>query len=502
MDWIKTVRAYALQHQREIVDLPNGVGLKYKDGQDVFWIQPGEPTSTLAIPPEGPDVEAMLAEHERVSDLRGRVIHVIEHFVAEQAAKIRFGPLGEWECFNPDDVVGSVTAGVELTRVVLRVGDDIGEALRWVHGALVQPTSEQIETYLSRPPILDALPLYDDGNWMVDAQVPDALPDPPEVSQPAPESPPLTPLTAERVRRIGQKADANVEEWFARPGVLAKRFDPGYYDPRVDGWIAPDRWTRLAIERLGGKEGQAAALILLRQGDERGREYGRRFMRRYKPRHEESEFAVAIAWMMRHEFPAEALEWFGPRAHENYDDLSYDDTRAGLGDPVAIHRLREEAAALDPTDCDGLYSMTLVWAPEERVRECHAYLSQWVRTERRMAPPNVWPFRVAAEFGWRDIGEGVSENPFFLPGLLTIDPGRAELYADGLWWAADFLLVWSRVAPSRYVAEVLVTIEEQGLVDRAAEAVQRMMPRQDRLDGRSKLETAIAFAWKRCEPYL
>lgn len=112
--------------------------------------------------------------------------------------------------------------------------------------------------------------------------------------------------------------------------------------------------------------------------------------------------------------------------------------------------------------------------------------------------------------GWRDVADALPENPYMLAGLLMRERRPDQFDEPGLLLAKDFLLVWSRLSPSTFLARLLATARGTdlfGLAERAARASAVGRPdvaknvdssldiyRQWELE----LRPGLAIGWTRC----
>jgi hypothetical protein len=112
--------------------------------------------------------------------------------------------------------------------------------------------------------------------------------------------------------------------------------------------------------------------------------------------------------------------------------------------------------------------------------------------------------------GWRDVADALPENPYLLPTLFTIDRRADQMDEPGMLLASGFMLAWSRLSPSPFLARLIATAHEADLVELAKEASRRSAVGKPEvaknlesgftivLAWHKELQTALAIAWKRC----
>ena len=101
MSWREQILAEARALGRVTHDAPLGVGIDFGDGGDVFWTLPGEVTSTVPAPAEGPgSVAEILDEYRRIDHLRARALHVLSHHLADLGIRVNRRRGGTGRCFR------------------------------------------------------------------------------------------------------------------------------------------------------------------------------------------------------------------------------------------------------------------------------------------------------------------------------------------------------------------------------------------------------------------
>ena len=84
MSWRERFVEYASSRKLSAVITVEGVGIEFTDGCDVFWLLPGEVTSSLPVLAGEHDVTALIGEFERIDRQRTSVLHVVRHDLAER----------------------------------------------------------------------------------------------------------------------------------------------------------------------------------------------------------------------------------------------------------------------------------------------------------------------------------------------------------------------------------------------------------------------------------
>ena len=148
--------------------------------------------------------------------------------------------------------------------------------------------------------------------------------------------------------------------------------------------------------------------------------------------------------------------------------------------------------------------------PAGQQHRVHQAILAWARASHRWAPPDDQPLRTARAMGWEDVADTLPENPCLLPTLLTIDRRPDQFDEPGMLSGAGFVLAWSRLSPSPFLARLVATAYESDLVEMAKEASRRSVVRKPEtaknlesaftvvVAWHKELQTALAIAWKRC----
>jgi hypothetical protein len=122
MDWKPRILARASAAGRQTLDLADGLGILFPDGNDVFWLLPGEVTSTVPVDVVA-DAEALWGIYDRVGGLRERVVHVVRHYLASVRVKTTRAPNGHWGIESEGGASSEMSVGADLTRRALEMDD-------------------------------------------------------------------------------------------------------------------------------------------------------------------------------------------------------------------------------------------------------------------------------------------------------------------------------------------------------------------------------------------
>ncbi|WP_165228558.1 hypothetical protein [Aquisphaera insulae] len=142
MNWRAQLEAYAVREDRPVLSVPEGVGLEFSDGNDVFWMLPGEATSSTWIAETEPNAAALLDEFRTIDRLRTTVLHVIRHDMAGRGMCVDRRWSGDW-AVKSGAISSSINVGPTLTARCL--GErDLGRILSacYEHTILGDPPDE------------------------------------------------------------------------------------------------------------------------------------------------------------------------------------------------------------------------------------------------------------------------------------------------------------------------------------------------------------------------
>jgi len=480
---------------------PGLVVLDFDDGHASFDIDTHSRDLARRIRTDGPTVvgDQLADEYLALNAGRSAVLKAIWQAAAARGwRKDRVGGFALLTGAGPTIFLGDTHRDVSFSP-----GDALTDALR---GAT--PEAAVRKLFAQIPDFAEACVAA------LNAPAPGKLAEPPEASlrpRDVPSAPPLRELDAATVAEMDRFADETLRAYLAEERTIWDYRKRRVYDPAIDTWATPQDWVRAAEARTGGEwPDPMGIVILLDAGHPRGDELARQYLRRAQPHHEVSAGEVEIAWRYRHEYPDVARQWFLP---QGFDDVPFAKERAALGDPVALRKTTLE----NRPDPNTLPAVDVDMAPEEAARlspqgreQLHAALLDWARTDHKWAPPQGDRLSLAAASGWPDVAGALEENPYLLAGLLTRQRRPDQFDEPGLLLAKDFILAWSRLAPTAFLARLVVTARATdlvGLAEEASRASAAAKPEAAKHVGSSAeiyrrwlkdLEPALAIAWTRC----
>src|SRR5438046_1642040 len=152
MDWKQRLLSHAAALGRASYEDAAGVGIEFGDGCDVFWVLPGEVTSTVPVPVAGPQsVEPLLSEYEEIDRLRERALHVVRHYLASRDVRIDRRRSGTWPVELSSRASTTLSVGAYLTAVARDTRDvyaAVDAVIRhsWVGKV---PSRRRIDRYLN-----------------------------------------------------------------------------------------------------------------------------------------------------------------------------------------------------------------------------------------------------------------------------------------------------------------------------------------------------------------
>lgn len=473
------------------------VSIEFDDGYASFDLETRARPLARRIAADGPTAVAdrLADEFLALNRARTRTLRAIR-----QAAAARGWRKDE---FRPGLLFGGakpvVHLGLTHREVSFDPEDELTAALR------TTPPQDVLARIFSSAPdfaraCADALsdPLPDDPI------VPDATLAPRDV----PAAPPLRDPDAVLAKELDAFAADTLRAYLAERRTIWDYRDPDVYDPATDTWATRADWVRVAERHLDGEcPNPMAVKILLEAGDPRGDALARRYVSTAEPHHEVGDAAVEIVWRYRHAFPAVARAWF---TTSEGNDVPFADVRARLGDPVA---LRNATVEFRPDD-DGvdLHSNPAAIERVDATRRAaiHRDALAWARINHRWSPPDAGPLQVARRMAWPDVADALEQNPYLLAGLLTRDRRDDGMDEPGMLTAKPFLLAWSRLAPSPFLARLLATAyatDLVGLAEQAARQVAILKPETaaslDMVANTYRawlkdFHVALSVAWTRC----
>jgi hypothetical protein len=152
MDWHEEVAQFASAKRLLLVTASSGVGIEFSDGCDVFWILPGETTSTLPVLAEGPNnLAVLLAEFDRIDHLRERALHVIRHYLASLKMYVNRRRSGEWGVMGPEGASSEICVGAMVTAKATQGLDVYQLVAACFEGSFIRhpPSPRRIDRYLA-----------------------------------------------------------------------------------------------------------------------------------------------------------------------------------------------------------------------------------------------------------------------------------------------------------------------------------------------------------------
>ncbi len=469
---------------------PGALQIEFSDGDDQFEVRTRSRALAARIADKGPEAvaEDLAARYRELDQQRGRALAAVRRAAGARGWK--------------REDIGAPLLGVpEVTH--------LGGSCREVRFLPGRPLTKLLRGRSLPDALRAAFP--DDADF-ADACVAqlEALDEGPEWSRgtlrprEVPAQPDLLVLTDDVIAEMDQRATESLRDWMRLKDTLYRYRDGRYHDAEVDTWSEGEAWVALAERRLGDEWVPADAVrVLLDAGDARGEAAARRHVESYEPHHEMDDADIEVAWRMRHEYPQIARRWFGPES--DTDGYDYDGWRARLGDPVARWRLGGRSYEADD---EPEVEVVRHW-PAARQAALRADLLTWARTEHKFSPPAEGKLRLAAALGWGEVADALGENPFLLPGLLTIARRPDAFDEPGILMSGEILLDWSRLAPSPFLARLIATAATADLVGLAETAARRAVEinpsagsgltwaLQAYGDMERNLRPILAIAWKR-----
>ncbi len=177
-EFLDHLRAELAARGCKIIDAGTaGIGIEFRDGNDVWWLLPDDPLSSVPVPSLGDaDPGAILEEYRRLDALRSRAIHAIRHHLVDRGVRTEPIRSGCWPIQN-GAVSSQLSVGASLTARFAG-SDDVVAAVRGVFATSIvrSPSPRRIERYLARegdPP--GDLPWLDDPPAIASGQTPMAV---------------------------------------------------------------------------------------------------------------------------------------------------------------------------------------------------------------------------------------------------------------------------------------------------------------------------------------
>lgn len=477
----------------EVTD--NAIALDFADGEASFRVATRSQALARQVRSQGPGAagDGLAEEYFRLDAGRTAVLRAVRFAAADRRwALERVRALFAPACWY---------LGSTRREVTLQVGDELTEALR-----AKDPTGAVRTLLASQPAFAEecvrALGRAGEAPRLPERGLAPAVPSDP---------PALRELDPTAIAEMDRFASDTLAVYIADERTMWDYGKPEVFDPARDEWAAMADWVRLAERHIEGERAHPLAIrILLDAGDARGADLARQYLRRAEPHHEVSDAEVELAWRFRHEVPDVARAWFAP---EPFDPIPFAEARARLGDPVAIRYLARQTGFVltdDATWTPALNPRTLraEVAPEAR-RTMRDRLLGWARTTWRWSPVSTDELWHALWAGLGEVAEALAENPYLLQGLLRGERRNEMMDEPGLLLGSDLLRVWSALAPTAFMARLIVTARSADLVGEAQRVSSEAVARNPRVAGSldaaisvyrrsmADLEVTMAIAWRR-----
>lgn len=177
-EFLSRLRSELTARGSRIIDAGTaGIGVEFRDGNDVWWLLPEDPLSSMPLPSSGvADLRVILEEYERLDALRSRAIHAIRHHLADQGVRTTRDRSGRWLIQN-GAVSSELSVGASLTARFAG-SDDVVAAVREVfeHSIVRKPSPRRIQRYLAREgDPRDELPWLDEPPTLTSGHNPMAI---------------------------------------------------------------------------------------------------------------------------------------------------------------------------------------------------------------------------------------------------------------------------------------------------------------------------------------
>ena len=337
------------------------------------------------------------------------------------------------------------------------------------------------------------------------------LPDRDLAPAPPTRHPTMRPLDAETMAEMDAFADRTLAAYLRSERTIWDYRWSDRFDPRYDTWATTADWVQLAEGLVDGDwPNPAAVLVLVDVGDPRGTQKARDLLQRMEPHDEVSYAEVELAWRFRHELPEIAREWFAPQP---FDQVPFAERRARLGDPVARrYVLTNEGFDIDDEDTwnERANPALAGLRPAAQLRSrLRPRLMEWAKTTWKWSPAESDGLQKALWLGLDEVAGALDENPYLANGLLCGDRKHFMFDEPGILLSEEFLLAWSRLKPTRLLAQIVATARTGDVLveaDRIArEGAERNPACRAKLASSMKiyrvwwenLQVPMAITWKR-----
>ena len=455
---------------------PGMLCVKFSDGNDWFCVDPRSRELAKKIRADGPQKAglALAEEFEALNQARLRVLAAISRAAARRGwRKEEYGTpfMG---------IRRTVHLGQTHREVTFSVAEELTEVLR---GSTPEGTVRKL--FEGHPFAQECIATLGHAN-LTEVELPNG----PLLPKDLPAAPPLRDLDEKSVAQMDDFAKQELARFLEEERTIWKYRDKNFYDLAIDRWARIADWVKVAERHLEGEWPHPMAIVILLDAqDPRGQELAEQYLAKAHPHHEVSSAEVEIVWRYRQRHPQIARQWFAPN---EYEDVPFCEYRARLGDSVAQRRQKMERAhgIEGPVSRDELLN--------------------WARMDHHWSPPSADKLREAMEQGWMEVADALQENPYMLAGLLTRARRTDQFDEPGMLVAEQFLLIWSRMRPSRFLARLIATAHGIDFVKMAEEAAQEGVRRNPKAAKNlemsiytygvwlKQMRTAMAIAWNRC----
>lgn len=477
---------------------PGAISLEFDDGLDCFEISLASRPFLRKIQSDGPVAvgDALADQFNTLNAARSRILNAIYQAANSRGWKqqqlglslmdvetnIYLGSTEREVAFPAGGVLTKLlesSAPLPAIRQIFKDASDFAES--------VVTAFESPESQIAKPPNASLLP------------------------KGLPAAPQLKDLDAATIADLDAHAERALRDFANSEDFIWKYHNHDIFDPSIDTWMTTADWVRIAERHLEDEYPNANAIeILLDAGDPRGHQLAHKYLNSQEPHHEMGPAEVRLCWRFRHELPEISRRWFSPSPGE---DVPFAEERAAVGDPIARRKLE-----LDHHDVSELLDRhdvpEYVSAPPEQRDSLHAALLKWARTTHMWAGPELHRIKLARAFRWRDVAVAMQDNPYMLAGLLTPARRADQFDMPGMILAGEFLLAWSRLDPSTFLARLIATARSTDLISLAKQSEEAAAAGKPDIASRlgssmemiktwmKQLEPQLAIAWTRCRKHL
>lgn len=138
MSDLSEFREYAAARGLKVYELPHGIGVRFQDGCDVYWVLPEEQWHFLNAHPETISVSTLRVLDER----RNRAIDAIRRYLATQKIPVERSPSGRWPLLK-GQMSTELSVGANLTRVCTETTDLVAVIQSVFQGSSIKRPSQR-----------------------------------------------------------------------------------------------------------------------------------------------------------------------------------------------------------------------------------------------------------------------------------------------------------------------------------------------------------------------